>query len=95
MPQSTLAALRGKMTMNIPFRRVATFADDAITVRVESVEGTLFGVIDFPSFLRADGKLIKATEITSRPLAEALALAERILPHTPFLEVVILGGMED
>jgi hypothetical protein len=72
------------------FRRVDTFSDDAITVRVQRVEGQLMGIIDFPSFQR-DGKLIEASTIKPRPLDEAIAVAEQILPHTPFPEIVILA----
>ena len=71
-------------------RRVDTFSDDAITVRVQRVEGRLIGVIDFPSFQR-DGKLIEASAVKPRPIVDALAAAERILPHTPFPEIVILA----
>lgn len=75
------------------FRRVDTFSDDAITVRVKRVEGRLIGVVDFPSFQR-DGKLIEASAIKPRPIAEALMAAQRILPHTPFPEIVILARPE-
>ena len=78
------------MSKNTPFRRVETFSDDAITVRVKRIEGKLVGVIDFPSFQR-DGKLIHASKIAPRPLNEALVVAEKILPHTPFPEIVILA----
>lgn len=77
------------MSKNSPFRRVEIFSDDAITVRVKRIEGKLVGVIDFPSFQR-DGKLIQASTIAPRPLNEALVVAEKILPHTPFPEIVIL-----
>jgi len=77
--------------MNKPmFRRVDTFSDDAITIRVRRTNGQLIGVIDFPSFQR-HGKLIEAAGIAPRPLPAALAAAERILPHTPFPEIVILA----
>ncbi|WP_142592486.1 hypothetical protein [Pseudorhizobium endolithicum] len=81
--------LRGKMNTNLPYRRVETFSDDAITVRVKRGSGGLVGVIDFPSFQRG-GKMITASTIAPRPLNDALAAAERILPHTPFPEIVIL-----
>lgn len=73
----------------LPYRRVETFADDAITVRVKRREGVLIGDIDFPSFQRG-GKMIHASAISPRTLPEAIAAAERILPHTPFPEIVIL-----
>jgi hypothetical protein len=81
------------MSDNCPFRRVETFSDDAITVRVKRVEGSYVGVIDFPSFQR-EGKMIRASNISARPLDEALVVAEKILPHTPFPEIVILAGPE-
>jgi hypothetical protein len=78
------------MDNRAPFRRVDTFSDDAITVRVRRVDGRLIGTIDFPSFQR-DGKLIAASGIKPRPFVDAMAVAERILPHTPFPEIVILA----
>lgn len=75
------------------FRRVDTFSDDAITVRVKRVDGMFIGAIDFPSFQR-DGKLIQASGIALRPLNEAIAAAQKILPHTPFPEIVILARPE-
>uniref|UniRef100_A0A6M3XCE9 Uncharacterized protein n=1 Tax=viral metagenome TaxID=1070528 RepID=A0A6M3XCE9_9ZZZZ len=78
------------MEKETSFRHVDTFSDDAITVRVTRVEGQLIGVIDFPSF-RRDGKMIAASGIKPRPFVEAIAVAERILPHTPFPEIVILA----
>jgi len=78
------------MKTQAAFRRVDTFSDDANTVRVKRVEGQLIGVIDFPSFQR-DGKLIEASAIQPRPIVDAIAAAERILPHTPFPEIVILA----
>jgi len=71
------------------FRRVETFSDDAITVRVKRGDEGLIGVGDFPSFLR-DGRMISASGISPRPLNEAIAVAEKILPSTPFPEIVIL-----
>lgn len=81
------------MSTSLPFRRVDTFSDDAITVRVKRREGKLIGVIDFPSFQR-QGKMIQASAIAPRPLSEALAVAQQILPHTPFPEIVILARPE-
>lgn len=79
------------MTRTSGFRRVETFSDDAITVRVKRIDGKLFGLIDFPSFLRPDGRFVHAAAITPRPFSEALTAAVKILPHTPFLEIVILA----
>ena len=78
------------MTSSKLFRRVETFSDDAITIRVHRIEGELIGTVDFPSFHR-DGKLIKASSIAPRPFGQALEVAEKILPHTPFPEIVILA----
>ncbi|MBA4785339.1 MAG: hypothetical protein H2046_06195 [Rhizobiales bacterium] len=77
------------MSTNLPYRRVDTFSDDAITLRVKHSDGKLIGIIDFPSFQRA-GKMINASSISPRPLNEAVVVAEKILPHTPFPEIVIL-----
>ncbi|MCJ8519033.1 hypothetical protein ABID21_001941 [Pseudorhizobium tarimense] len=77
------------MSTNLPYRRVDTFSDDAITVRLQRRDQRLVGVIDFPSFQR-NGKMIHASTISPRPLNEAFAVAEKILPHTPFAEIVIL-----
>jgi hypothetical protein len=81
------------MTSNKTFRRVETFSDDAITIRVTRIDGKFIGMVDFPSFQR-NGKLIQSNGIAPRPLNEALAVAEKILPHTPFPEIVILARPE-
>jgi hypothetical protein len=75
------------------FRRVETFSDDAITVRVRRIDGRFIGAIDFPSFQR-NGKQIHASGIAPRPLNDAIAAAQKILPHTPFPEIVILARPE-
>lgn len=77
------------MSTNLPFQRADTFSDDAHTLRMKSSEGKLIGIIDFPSFQRA-GKMINASSISPRPLNEAVVAAKKILPHTPFPEIVIL-----
>jgi hypothetical protein len=81
------------MSTNLSYRRVVTFSDNAITLRVKQGSSGLVGVIDFPSFQRA-GKMIHASTISPRPLNDAVAVAEKILPHTPFPEIVLLVQRE-
>lgn len=69
------------------FRKVDTMADDAITVRIKRPDDGYLGILDFPSFQKRDGTILKASSFSGLPAHEALVRAVRIQPLTPFDEV--------
>lgn len=71
------------------FKQVRTMADDAITVRIKQVDGDYIGALDFPSFQKQDGTILKASTFSALPVEDALELAIRLQPLTPFTEIVV------
>ncbi|MBB3428214.1 hypothetical protein FHT85_005235 [Rhizobium sp. BK312] len=78
------------MTLNQMFRRVETFADDAITVRISMVGGELVASVDFPTFQHGSGKIYRANASRRLPVADALSTAVYVLPETPFSYVAVI-----
>lgn len=72
------------------YQEVDSMADDAITVRISSTSGTISASLDFPSFLDANGKLLKSSALPQNiPPDRCFSYAHTILPITPFIEIVV------